>query len=115
MKKKLTILVLLVPLFLVGCSTNDDVSSIHSDEESESIDDDSVEDSSELIIPVESVKLDRSTYSIFDDDEEAGLTMTIFPEDATNQEVTWSSSKTNVATVEDGKITPVGTGTTTML
>jgi hypothetical protein len=43
------------------------------------------------------------------------LTVTFFPEDATNKEVTWSSSNTSVATVDNtGKITAVGVGSATI-
>ena len=46
--------------------------------------------------------------------EATTLTVTITPEDATNQELAWTSSDTNVATVENGTITAVGTGTATI-
>ena len=40
------------------------------------------------------------------------LTATVYPLNATNQEVTWSSSKEDVATVEDGVISAKAEGTT---
>ena len=43
--------------------------------------------------------------------EATTLTVTITPEDATNQELVWTSSDTNVATVENGVITAIGIGT----
>ena len=47
--------------------------------------------------------------------ETATLTATVEPTDATNQNVTWSSSAPGVATVDaDGKVTAVGAGTATI-
>ena len=122
MKKKLIILGLLIPLFLVGCGTdgessvNPGSSSNDSSETSNSESSSSTDSSSsETTIAVKSVKLNRSTLDVYTDDTEASLVATISPEDATNKEVTWSSSKTSVATVDnEGKITPVGVGTTTI-
>jgi hypothetical protein len=43
------------------------------------------------------------------------LSVTFFPDNATNKELTWSSANTAVATVDNtGKITAVGVGTTTI-
>ncbi|MBR5324198.1 MAG: Ig domain-containing protein, partial [Muribaculaceae bacterium] len=42
------------------------------------------------------------------------LTATVSPEDAADKTVTWESSNTNVATVENGKITAVGVGSATI-
>ena len=42
------------------------------------------------------------------------LTATITPDNATNQNVTWKSSDTKVATVDNGLVTAVGLGTTTI-
>jgi uncharacterized protein YjdB len=39
------------------------------------------------------------------------LTATVFPENADNKNVTWSSSDEKVATVKDGKVTGIGKGT----
>ena len=117
MKKKFTVLALLVPLFLIGCST-DEVSissnSISNDSfnsENESSNDDSVSNSSESTVAVKSVSLNQSSLQIYSDDLDATLTANISPEDASNKEVTWTSSNTSVLTVSEGKITPVGVGT----
>ena len=42
------------------------------------------------------------------------LTATITPDNATNKNVTWSSDNENVVTVENGKVTAVGTGSATI-
>ena len=42
------------------------------------------------------------------------LTATITPDKATNKNVTWSSDNENVVTVENGKVTAVGTGSATI-
>ena len=64
-------------------------------------------------VPVESVSLTPSTLAL-----EAGksgtLTAAITPNNATNQAVTWTSSNTAVATVENGTVTAEGEGTATI-
>lgn len=66
------------------------------------------------IIPVTGVTLDPSTLSI-DYLATETLTATIAPADATKQEVTWTSSNEEVATVdENGAITTVKAGQTTI-
>ena len=42
------------------------------------------------------------------------LTATVEPEDASNKNVTWESSNTNVATVNNGEVTAVSAGTATI-
>ena len=46
--------------------------------------------------------------------ETYSLLATILPNDATNKNITWSSSNQNVATVIDGKITAISVGQTTI-
>ncbi len=63
---------------------------------------------------VTDVSLDKTSLDLEVGDSET-LTATITPSDATNQKVTWTSSNTNVATVdENGKVTAVGAGTATI-
>ena len=56
-------------------------------------------------VPVTGVTLNKNSMTLPIGSSET-LTATILPEDATNQNVTWSSSNTNVATVDqNGKVT----------
>ena len=63
--------------------------------------------------PVTGVTLDPTSLSLFTGDT-ATLTATVEPENATNKNVTWSSDKPEVATVENGKVTAVKEGTATI-
>ena len=64
-------------------------------------------------VPVTDVSLDKDTLSLYTGDT-ASLTATVQPSDATNQNVTWESSNTEVATVDNGKVTAVGAGEATI-
>ena len=68
----------------------------------------------ESYVAVASVKLDQSSLELFEDDDSATLTATVLPENATNKALTWESSNLAVATLDDGVITPVGVGVTTI-
>ena len=70
--------------------------------------------SAETIVSVASVSLNKTSMEIYLDDTDASLTATVLPETATNKNVTWSSSNTTVATVNNGKITPLKAGSTTI-
>ena len=61
------------------------------------------------IIAVTSVSLNKTELSLTKGQSET-LVATIKPDDATDKTVSWSSSNTGVATVEDGKVTAVGGG-----
>ena len=64
--------------------------------------------------PVTSVTLSEESLALDVGDEQT-LTVTLAPENATNQTVTWTSEDQTVATVDDnGKVTAVGVGTTTI-
>ncbi len=64
-------------------------------------------------IPVESVSLNKTSAQIDDYDTTVQLTATVLPNNATNKTVTWSSSNTNVATVDqNGLVTQKAEGTT---
>ena len=64
-------------------------------------------------VPVTSVKLNTETLELFTSNT-ATLTATVEPSDATNKNVTWSSDKPEVATVENGKVTAKAAGTATI-
>lgn len=64
-------------------------------------------------VPVESVSLDKTSLGLTEG-ETAQLTATVEPEDASNKNVTWESSNTNVATVNNGEVTAVSAGTATI-
>ena len=65
------------------------------------------------VIPVTSMWLDKSELELTEGDE-AVLTATVMPENATDKTVTWTSSNTSVATVTNGKVNAVKAGTATI-
>lgn len=67
----------------------------------------------EPVVPVQSVSLDYSSLSLEVDDEYQ-LTETVLPNNATNKNVTWSTSNSNVATVDDGNVTALAAGQATI-
>ena len=62
---------------------------------------------------VTGVTLDKETLELYTGDT-ATLTATVEPSDAANQNVTWQSDNANVATVQNGTVTAVGAGETTI-
>ena len=66
---------------------------------------------SKRIIPVESVELDKDELSLIEGDCYT-LTATVKPENATDKSVTWTSSNSSVASVEDGKVVAIKEGMT---
>ena len=65
------------------------------------------------IIAVTKVELNKTSLTLNEEASET-LTATVTPATATNKTVTWSSSDTDVATVENGKVTAVAEGTATI-
>lgn len=62
--------------------------------------------------PVTDISLDETELTFTEGDEEVELKAAIVPSYATNQQVTWSSSDPEVATVDqDGTVTPKAPGT----
>ena len=65
-------------------------------------------------IPVTSLELNKGTLTLQEKDSDT-LTVTVKPADATNQDVTWESSNTSIATVSaDGTVTAISVGTATI-
>jgi hypothetical protein len=64
-------------------------------------------------VPVTGITLDKATASLAEGDQ-LTLTATVSPDNATDNVVTWSSSATNIATVENGVVTAVAQGTATI-
>lgn len=59
-------------------------------------------------VPVESVTVSPSTLTLTTNGETSQLTATVYPTDAENQNVTWTSSDTSIVTVDsDGLVTVV--------
>ena len=68
----------------------------------------------EVIVPVESVKLSQESIALYVGDE-AVLTASILPSDATDQSVVWTSSEDDVVAVdENGKVTALKEGSATI-
>ena len=67
----------------------------------------------ETDVAVESVSLNKTSLTLVEGNSES-LTATVTPDNATNKTVTWSSSNTAVATVENGVVKAVGAGTATI-
>ena len=64
-------------------------------------------------VPVTSVKLNKNTLYLVVDGTET-LTATVEPKNATDQTLTWSSDKPEIAKVENGVVTAVASGTATI-
>ena len=65
-------------------------------------------------VPITGVTLDQESLTL-QEKGSATLTATVEPANATNKTVTWESSDTNIATVsEDGKVTAISAGNTTI-
>ena len=65
------------------------------------------------VYPVESVSLDKTSYEITEGDE-FSLTATVKPDNATNKNLSWSSSDTSIAAVNDGNVTALKPGRATI-
>lgn len=64
-------------------------------------------------VPVTGVTLNKTSTSLYVGDTET-LTATVQPGNASNQNVTWSTSDASVATVENGVVRATGRGTATI-
>lgn len=64
-------------------------------------------------IPVTSITLNKTSLSLFVGDSET-LIASILPDNATDKTVVWSSTNSNVVTVENGKVTAKSAGSATV-
>ena len=65
-----------------------------------------------VVTPVKKIEIEGSTNTLYQGGDSLELTAYYYPEDATVQDVTWTSSNTRVAEVsEDGVVTPLAKGT----
>lgn len=66
-------------------------------------------------VPVASVKLSKTSLTMYVKDKAVTLKATVSPSNATDKAVTWNSSNVKVAKVDaNGKVTPVAKGTATI-
>ena len=65
------------------------------------------------VYPVTGVTIDKTSATLTEGDE-VTLTATVNPDNATNKNVTWSSSDNTVASVSNGKVTALKAGKTTI-
>lgn len=105
------------PLAITGLEPNTAVSAgeyeavrVEDDRESERVD---IPAFTTLPIEVTGVSVDPTSLSL-DTGDTGNLTATISPSNATNQGVSWQSSNTDVATVNDGVVTAVSAGSATI-
>lgn len=80
-----------------------------------SVSDDTVYDTCTITVtqPVKSIKLNTTSLSLTEN-QTTTLTVTFNPTNATDQDLTWSSSDEDVVTVVDGKVTAIGVGKATI-
>ena len=71
--------------------------------------------SSTTTVAVTGVSLDQATLSLAAGVATGTLTATLSPANATNKNVSWSTSNAAVATVNNGIVTPVGAGSATIM
>jgi len=68
----------------------------------------------ETLIPVDYVTLDQNSLQLRVGDNPVTLKASIYPSNASNKNCIWTSSNTDIATVNDGKVTPVAKGNATI-
>ena len=66
------------------------------------------------VVKVSSVSLNQSSLSLTKKGQTARLSATVSPSNATNKSINWSSSNSNVATVNNGVVTAVENGSATI-
>ena len=123
MKKKL-ILLPVIGLLLSGCdltsifnggdkNSQEIPDKINPDGEKQDEKEDEKEEEKPSDIKVTSVTLDEHSVNLVEG-EEKHLSYTVLPNNATNKNVTWSSSNSNVASVENGVVKAWNKGTATI-
>ena len=90
------LLALILPVFACSCSQKEDSSSTSSP--------------AQASVPVSAITLNPTSLSL-KEGENATITATVSPSNATNQKVIWSSSDGSVATVNGGKVSAISKGT----
>ena len=65
------------------------------------------------VVPVSSITLDPTSVSLVEG-QTATISATIFPDNATNPKVIWSSTDISIATVEKGVVSAISEGTATI-
>jgi uncharacterized repeat protein (TIGR02543 family) len=65
-------------------------------------------------VAVTGLAIDKDTIQLSNIDEQATLIATVSPSDASNKNVIWTSSNTNIAIVSNGVVTAKGFGTATI-
>ena len=83
---------------------------INKDEDSTQQEVEKVEVYDPTTVPVTGITMTPSSFSLTSGSSRT-LSYTVLPEDATNKEVTWSTSNSNVATVSAGTVTAHNSGT----
>lgn len=74
----------------------------------------SCEENQETTIPVSEIKITPSSLQLTLTDNPVRLEAEIYPEDATDKTLSWSSSDETIATVTDGLVTPISLGCVTI-
>lgn len=65
------------------------------------------------VYPVESVSLDKAYIELVEDDD-VTLSAKVYPENATNKNIVWSSNNETVAKVDNGLVTAINEGSATI-
>ena len=66
------------------------------------------------VVVVETISIDPSSLNLIAGGATATLIAEIYPEEATNREITWATTNPAVATVSDGLVRPVAPGSATI-
>jgi len=64
-------------------------------------------------VPVTGISIDKTSLTLAETESET-IVLTFIPSDATNQNVTWSSSDDSIATVSDGQVSAIKAGSVTI-